>query len=310
MVENISLKNKNTLALLELDVVTTPYYILDKVDWGQIESTHHSYKYVNQIGVYVTGTTLETRDIVITGWIVARSDNQMSERKKMLNRFVNPQQLIELKYKEYAVDFLPDKSIKYSATVKENNNVICKFEISGLAPDPLFRESTQSKTAAATTRGMFHFPLIIGCGNEDLGNADNLDNGYPTIMFGLRQPSLIVDVYNKGAVAVGMTLVFKAMGTMSNPSLINVRTQEYFKINKTLVAGETVTINTTIGEKKVIGELNGIQYNYFKYRDLDSSWLQLEVGDNLFRYDADTGLDVLECYVYFYNKYLEVQECY
>ena len=310
MVENISLKNKNTLALLELDVVTTPYYILDKVDWGQIESTHHSYKYVNQIGVYVTGTTLETRDIVITGWIVARSDNQMSERKKMLNRFVNPQQLIELKYKDYAVDFLPDKSIKYSATIKENNNVICKFEISGLAPDPLFRESVQSKTAAATTRGMFHFPLIIGCGNEDLGNADNLDNGYPTIMFGLRQPSLIVDVYNKGVVAVGMTLVFKAMGTMSNPSLINVRTQEYFKINKTLVAGETVTINTTIGEKKVIGELNGVQSNYFKYRDLNSSWLQLEVGDNLFRYDADTGLDVLECYVYFYNKYLEVQECY
>lgn len=300
MVENITLKNTNTLALLELDVVTTPYYILDNVDWGQIESTHHSYKYVNQVGVYVTGTSLETRDVKVSGWIIARTENQMTERKRMLNRFVNPQQLIELKYKEYVLEFLPDKSIKYSAIVKENNEVICKFEIAGVAPNPLFREDTQNKTAAATTRGMFHFPLMI--------NA--IDNGYPTIMFGLREPSLIVDIYNKGAVTVGMEIVFKATGTMSNPSFINVRTQEYFKVNKTLVAGEEIRINTNIGEKKIVGSLNGVEYNYFKYRDLDSTWLQLDVGDNLFRYDADANLDALECYVYFYNRYLEVQECY
>ena len=310
MVENITLKNTSTLALLELDVVTTPYYILDKVDWGQIESTHHSYKYVNQIGVYVTGTSLETRDVVISGWIIARTENQMSERKKMLNRFVNPQQLIELKYKEYVLEFLPDKSVKYSATIKENNEVICKFEISGVAPNPLFRDSVYNKTSVAATKGLFHFPLIIGCGNEELGNKDNLDNGYPTVMFGLRGPSLIIDVYNKGAVSVGMELVFKATGTMSNPTFINVSTQEYFKINKTLTAGEEIRINTNIGEKKIVGTLNGVSSNYFKYRDLDSTWLQLAVGDNLFRYDADTGLDSLECYVYFYNRYLEVQECY
>ena len=97
---------------------------------------------------------------------------------------------------------------------------------------------------------------------------------------------------------------------MSNPSLINVLTQEYFKVNKTLTAGEEIRINTNIGEKKIVGTLNGVSSNYFKYRDLDSTWLQLAVGDNLFRYDADSGLDVLECYVYFYNRYLEVQECY
>lgn len=299
MVENIVLKNTHTTALLELDVVDTPYYILNKVDWGQIESTHHSYKYINQIGVYVTGTSLETRDVNIQGWIVARTENQMSERKKVLNRFVNPQQLIELRYKEYVLEFLPNKTIKYSANVVDNNEVVCKFEISGVAPNPLFREDSQNKSAAATTIGLFHFPLMI--------NA--IDNGYPTIMFGLRQPSLIVDVYNKGAVTVGMELVFKATGTMSNPSFINVKTQEFFKINKTLSAGEEIRINTNIGEKRIIGTLNGVESNYFKYRDLDSTWLQLEVGDNLFRYDADSGLDVLECYVYFYNRYLEVQEC-
>lgn len=300
MVENVILLNKATQAVLELDVSATPYYILDVVDWGQIESNHHSYKYVNQIGVYVTGTSLETRDVEITGWIIAKTESQMDERKRMLNRFVNPQQLIKLTYKEYDLEFLPNTSIKYSTTLVENNEVVCRFKIDGLCPDPLFRENVENKVAAATTVGMFHFPLII----------NKTQQSPPQIVFGLRQPSLIVNVYNSGAVRTGMKLVFKATGTIKNPSFINVMTQEYFKINKTMVAGETVTINITIGEKKVIGFLNGREQNYFKYRDLNSTWLQLEVGDNLFRYDADENIDGLEAYIYFYNRYLEVQECY
>lgn len=300
MVESVILLNKVTGDVLELDMSTTPHYILDTVDWGQIESNHHSYKYVNQIGVYVTGTTLETRNISIVGWIIAKTEDEMSERKRTLNRFVNPQQLMELTYKNYVLEFLPNTSIKYSVTSVENNEVMCKFKINGLCPDPLFKEKAENKVVAATTFGMFHFPMII----------NNTQQSPPQLVFGKRQPSLFVNVYNKGAIRTGMKMVFKATSTIKNPSFINVITQEYFKINKVMVAGETVTITTTIGEKKVIGFLNGIEQNYFKYRDLDSTWLQLEIGDNIFRYDADENIDGLEAYIYFYNRYLEVQECY
>lgn len=68
-------------------------------------------------------------------------------------------------------------------------------------------------------------------------------------------------------------------------------------------------MNTTVGEKYIRGVLNGETSNYFKYRDLDSEWLQLKVGDNLFRYDCDGGQSALEVYIYHQNKYLEVQEC-
>ena len=301
MVENIVLKNEVTSQVLELDCVTTPNYILDTVDWGQITSNHHSYKYINQIGVYVTNTTLETRDISITGWIIANLESQMTQRKTLLNKFVNPQQQILLSYSKYTLEFLPDTSVKYSATVKENNEVICKFQINGFAADPMFKEYAQSKIAAATTKGQFHFPLKINITDEV--------TELPTVMFGLRSTSLIVDVYNYGAVSTGMTIVFKAKGTLTNPYLVNVATQEYFKINKTMTAGETITVNTTTGEKKITGLLDGVSSNYFKYRDLGSSWLQLAVGDNLLRYNADSGLDSLECFIYYYNRYLEVQEC-
>lgn len=301
MVENITLKNEVTSQVLELDCVTTPNYILDSVDWGQISSNHHSYKYINQIGVYVTNTTLETRDISISGWIIANSESQMTQRKALLNKFVNPQQQMLLSYSKYTLEFLPDTSVKYSATVKENNEVICKFQIDGLAADPMFKDETQNKIAAATTKGYFRFPLKINIKDEV--------TGLPTVMFGLRSTSLIVDVYNSGAVSTGMTIIFKAKGTLTNPSLVNISTQEQFKINKTMVAGEIITINTTIGEKKITGLLDGVSSNYFKYRDLNSVWLQLAVGDNLLRYDAESGLDSLECFIYFYNRYLEVQEC-
>lgn len=300
MVENIILKNEVTNARLELDMVTTPNYILSDVDWGNIQSTHHQYKYVNQIGVYVTGTSLETRDVAITGWIVAKTEQQMTERKKVLNRFVNPQQRIELVYNKYRIYFHPNGSVRYGVSIPENNEVICKFKIEGLAADPLFRSEKDNKVSAATTIGMFRFPMIL----------NDITMNPPSVVFGLRQPSLIVDVYNGGDVATGMKIVFKALGTLYGPRIVNVETQEYFKINKTLIAGETIEVNTSIGEKKIIGDVGGIRSNYFKYRDLDSTWLQLSIGDNLFRYDADNGIDNLEVFVYFSNKYLEVQECY
>lgn len=300
MVEGIKLQNVETRAVLTLDMVSTPDFILNSVDWGAVESTHHSFKYVNQIGVYVTGTSLETRSVTIQGWVIAENESMMTIRKTTLNRFFNPQQAVDLFYKDYVLRFLPNTSIRYSTVIAENNEVICKFKVEGYCPDPLFSEQVESKVAAASTQAMFHFPLIIS-------ETPNPPGG---IIFGLRQPSLIFTVTNNGAVDVGMKIVFRASGTLTNPSLIEVNTQKFFKVNKTMVAGEEITIDTIIGEKKIEGYLNGITSNYFKYRDLDSEWLQLKVGDNLFRYDADQNVGNLEVYIYYNNKYLEVQECY
>lgn len=300
MVESIRLQNVQTRAGLNLDMVTTPDYILDSVDWGTVESTHHSYKYVNQIGVYVTGTSLETRKVTIVGWIIADTELMMSQRKGVLNRFFNPQQAVDLSYKTYVLRFLPDNSVRYSITMADNNEVMCKFQVTGFCPDPLFAEQVENKIVAASTQAMFHFPLIIKPQPNPPGG----------VVFGLRQPSLIVGITNSGSVEVGMKIIFRAKGSLDSPSLINVNTQQYFKVNKTMVAGEEIEVNTIIGEKKIVGTVNGISSNYFKYRDLSSVWLQLAVGDNLFRYDAVENIDNLEVYVYFSNKYLEVQECF
>lgn len=300
MVENVILKNLDTLALLELDVTETPYFILESVDWGQIEANHHSYKYVNQIGVTIVSTTLETRDVEIIGWIIAESEQAMESRKRILNRFVNPQQFINLQYKLYNLDFKPIKTVQYTANISDNNEIMCKFKITGLAADPLFKDNKETLKTGAMVHGLFHFPLMI----------DVVDNGFKTIMFGYKEPSLLIAVKNKGDTKTGFRLLFKAKGTVVNPILLDVNTQKYIKINKTLVDDEVVEIDTVTGSKRIVGRLNGVESNYYKYKDLGSTWLELQIGDNVYSFDADEGLDNLEVYIYFSNRYLEVEGCY
>ena len=300
MVERIVLKRVKNLDELTLDMVSTPDFILKSVDWGTVKGTHHSYKYVNQIGVTVMNTSLGTRDITIEGWVVAENENHMTYLKGVLNAFINPQEEIDLTYGTYVIRFKPDESVKYSVAFADNNDAFAKFQIKGTAFNPMFSDVVERKSFFATTMPVFHFPLIISPSLPDKG-----------IIFGKRTESLIANAHNGGTVSVGMRIVFKANGTVVNPSLININTLEEFKVNKTLTGNEEVEINTSIGKKSVKGRVGDDDFtNYYMYKDIDSSWLQLEVGDNYFRYSADEGLNNLEVFVYFNNQFLEVQECY
>lgn len=73
-----------------------------------------------------------------------------------------------------------------------------------------------------------------------------------------------------------------------------------------MVAGEKIIINTNYGEKKVQDIINGDTVDILHNLDLSSTFLQLNVGDNLFRYDADNNLNNLQVSIYYNPKYLGV----
>ncbi|BDR75753.1 hypothetical protein N071400001_14770 [Clostridium tetani] len=126
---------------------------------------------------------------------------------------------------------------------------------------------------------------------------------------GHREPSLIVNVNNNGQVKTGMIIEFFARGTVVNPSLFNVNTREFIKINKSMVAGEKIIVNTNFGKKKILSVNNGIETDAVNYLDIEGggdTFLQLDVGDNLFRYDAYENLNNLETTIYYNNNYLGV----
>lgn len=293
MIESLVLTNLVTSQSVTINQ-TTSDLVLKEANLGTVGGTHHSYKYVNQVGVYIESTTLEERDISIDGWVIGATYEIMQENKSLLNRLVNPLHEIELLVLDkYKLVFKPDYSVKYSVAYKENNEVLCKFLIQGTCADPMFKTKTGLSTLIATTIPKFHFPLVIPRSSG--------------VIMGLREPSLLATIRNPGDLETGLVIRFSCTAPVTNPSLLNVVTREYVKIYKTLTPGEVIEVSTLSGGKYVKGYVKGAEYNYFNYWDLDSSWLQMQAGENVLKYDADSGADDLEVLVTFTPRFLEVQ---
>ena len=293
MIESITLKNLVTNQSILIDK-TTSDWVLGEIDLGTVEGSHHSYKYVNQVGVYIDSTSLEERAVSIPGWVIGENFTDMKDNMTVLNRLVNPQHELELTlFDQYVLRFKPDYSIKYATPYEENNEVLCQFLIQGTCADPMFSTKRGILTQIASILPKFHFPLIIP---KDKG-----------IILGLRQPDLLATIVNDGDIDTGMVIEFSCNTTVVNPSLLHVGTQEFVKINKTITPGETITVSTVSGNKYVRGYHDGQTENYFKYWDWDSTWLQMYRGVNVLKYDADEGVDGLAASVTFTPKLLEVQ---
>lgn len=168
------------------------------------------------------------------------------------------------------------------------------FDASLSCLNPFWREETETREDIATWIGGFEFPVPDG-----LELYDGWEIGY-------RQPSLIVNVYNSGDVKSGIRIEFRAIGAVTNPVLLNVDTREFIKLNISLVAGDVLTVSTGYGEKAVKLNRGGTITDAFRYLDVDSSYLQIAVGDNLFRYSADANAENLEVSIYHNNLYLGV----
>lgn len=184
-----------------------------------------------------------------------------------------------------------DYSLENFKSKINNLNEPLKFLVDLYCPNPYFRDILGHRIDMATWISSFEFPLEI------------LPEG---IELGFKEQSLIANIFNDGDVPCGMEVKFKALGILSNPSLFNVNTREYMKINQTMQAGDIITITTHLQNKRVWLDRNGIRTNIFNWWDELGTFLQLETGDNLFRYDADEGIENLDVSIYYTPQYLGV----
>jgi len=268
-----------------------PFFIEQIDGTGAVQNILNTQKGVNQDGVTLLSKDLDIRQITLQGTILAYSKLEiMNYRKQMIQAF-NPKLSGTLTYiYEGGQKIIPCEI--YMAPVFSGINFISeKLLITLNCMSPYWEDLEQIRADIALWVGEFEFPLeIVSSGIE----------------MGMRQPSLIVDVDNTGDVECGMVVQFTALAALTNPSLLNVNTQEYIKINKTMVAGEVINISTGFGNKRITSSLNGITTNAINFIDLNSTFLQLSVGDNLFRYNADTNIDNLVVALYFTPQYLGV----
>lgn len=251
---------------------------------------NYNSKGVNQDGSTYLGSNLDENDLSIKIAVLGKTLAGYSKYKATLNRVFNPRLgegwlIYDDSIVERKIKCIPEK-IPF---MKDVNHTTGEGVIDLLANDPLWRDITEQRDEIALWVGDLGFPLQMSSAGIEIGH---------------RSPSLIVNCYNGGDVESGMRIEFRALATLSNPSLFNVNTREFIRIKKGMVAGEVLSVSTYFGDKRIAATLNGVETNIFNNIDEDSTFLQLEPGDNLFRYDADTGLDNLEVRIYHYDRYL------
>ncbi|MEF2110910.1 MULTISPECIES: phage tail family protein [Clostridium] len=277
---------------MELVLTNSAPFVLSSFDISNDVNIYNS-KGVNQDGANYLGNTLDIKDISLEVAIMSNNFEEAANYRNLFNKVFNPK--IGEGYLVYK-DELKERKIKCVINKlpyfdKDSDATLQTCLISLTANYPFWNDLLESKEEIALWKGDFSFPLKITSAG---------------IKFGHREPSLIVNVLNTGDVECGMRVEFKALATLTNPSILNVNNQEYIKINKTMVAGEVIAVSTYLGSKKITSTLNGVVSNAFNYIDFQSTFLQLDVGDNLFRYNADTNLDNLEVSIYYQPQYLGV----
>jgi Phage tail protein len=249
-------------------------------------------------GAIPVASRLDKRDLPLQFYIDVqdRSQEWIQDRRDELFIVFNPvHNPIRLDIKTEVRSVYIDANVELSPSINPDpehtnegwHNVLVQLT----AGNPFFQSTEVNKVEIAVWNSLFEFPFEIPSEGLEMG---------------LRSPSLIVNVLNNGQVETGMIIKFKAIGSVLNPSLFNVNTREYIKLNKLMSPGETITINTNKRKKRIESSLNGVKSNIFNTIEFGSKFIQLATGDNLFRYDADENLENLEVSIYFSTQYLGV----
>ena len=161
-------------------------------------------------------------------------------------------------------------------------------QISVICPNPYFKNVEESMENFSTISGLFEFPFSIET------------EGIPFSEIIVDQE---VNIENRGDVATGMIIEFRALGSVTNPAIYNTETGKFVKLNETMSDGDVIQVNTNRGEKGVVKVSGGTVTNILNKLDDASSWLQLDTGDNIMMFTAEAGAVNLQCIVYHYYLY-------
>ena len=225
-----------------------------------------------QDGENYTGATASKRNIVMVLDVPKR---RMDDTKDRLYSFFQPRSVGILYY--YSGNIA--RKIRYyvESIEPEESGLVRTITISLICPDPKFYALTDNLTELAVWEDLIEWPLEIIEPFEVTRKVN----------------SLIGNVVNPSAVPMGLTVTFRASGIVTNPSLYDVNRQELMQVSTTMHAGDQIVITTADGNKRVKLISGGVESNINNLMAYPPHWLQAQQGDNLYRYNADSGIDSL-----------------
>lgn len=260
-----------------IDFALQPPMVLQTINGvGEVETNTHTQKSPFQDGRTFIGSKFESREIFMQVAIVSREDKELFAYREKIQEIFNPKlgegTLIYTNANgTYEIKGVVDgtPSFKYTVGV-----VTCQINL--LCANPFwYSKDEEIYHFNAPYVPMFEFPFFSDRENE--------------IEFGMEQET--TTIVNEGTVYTPLIIEFD--GGIKNATLTNETTGDYIAINKELLFGEVLTVDTSFGSRKIrLQKVDGTNENGFKYMTLDSKFLQLAEGENLIRYVAEADGNV------------------
>lgn len=271
--QQIKLTNNNDYAITDIDGLNPPGASIVTSETSLFD------------GAKFVSSKTETRQLDIA---IAIQRNAEENRIALYN-VVRTKQYIKVLYKNgqrnvFIEGYVSDFSIDYFAQTQEAT-------ISILCPEPYFKDAEEIIAGVNLIIAKFTFPFAIEATKK--------------VTLGEYEEVLEANVVNDGDVESGMVIEIHANGVVKNPVIYNRETTEFFGLDIELEQGDSVYINTTVGQKSVQLFRDAEYINIFNYIKQYSTWLQLAQGDNIFTYEADedttSNMDVTFTYRHLYQ---------
>lgn len=257
-----------------------PFLVLSKKGFGPVENIITKQQQYGLDGSILINQQLDDRTLEIEGEFIAADRTDLEDKRNQLASLHNPKLSGTLTY-------FPDNGKVYQIDVKveqppimdsSSNNLTQKYSIRFISLDSYWvdRDQADKLISLSTLKNNLTFPLRINS----------------NFTFALRSANSIQTIVNNGDAAIGMVISLYFSEEVVNPKILNVTTGEYFKLDKKYTANQVLTIVTLRGQKEVLLTLDdGTQENDLEFWDEDSTFLQLDKGNNFFQLQADSGVE-------------------
>lgn len=243
-----------------IELFGRPFRLLRFEGLGDVEADVQRQKSPFQDGTTYIDSVLEDKSFEIELKITAKNQDELAYYRKKLASVFNPKlglgilkriesdEVMQIEAIPESVPFFPDGASNRSRTFQ-------RAVINMIAPNPYWQ--SPSITEEPAFEGLFEFPFE---GEFEMG---------------IQRDERII--YNDGDAPAPIHVIF--YGPAQEPQIANLTTGEFIKINKYLYENEKLIIDTA--EKSVFYEdENGNRENVFHWLDLDSTFFNLEIGEN------------------------------
>lgn len=241
----------------------------------------------NRKGSKYNGSTLDERNIVLQIKLLG----DIEANRNALYDWTDTEQYCKVHYRNETKNVYCEGHIQDCETDFFTDNEIINVAI--LCSNPYWKDLQAISTEISALLKQFTFPFAID------------SEGIP---FSTVQESNTTTIINTGA-ETGVRITLVCRGEVKNFTLFDAQdTTKRFVINTTFYDGETVIIDADGSPKKCyLIESDGITTtNLLKYVGNNPTWFTLKRGYNLFGFTADSGINDVEVFIGYENKYLGV----